>query len=241
MSDRLQKVISKHGIASRRQAEKLIAEGRVMVNGTVATIGQSVDLAHDEVVVDGVTLTATTGELIYLMLNKPCGFLSTVRDDRDRRTVMSLVSDVGVRVFPVGRLDLDTEGLLLFTNDGDFANILMHPSFEVEKTYEVHVVGDARQAFKLLRGPFEIDDRVVQAVNVELVSYSEHGGVIRITIKEGRNRQIRRMCSRCGVSVRSLKRVSIGLLNLGELELGKWRFLSENEVKGVAHGNKPIL
>ena len=227
MSERLQKVMSKHGVASRRQAEKLIVEGRVLVNDEVAVIGQSVDLLHDKVLVDGVELVATN-ELVYLMLNKPCGFLSTVRDDRDRPTVMSLVSDVGVRVFPVGRLDLDTEGLLLFTNDGEFANMLMHPSFEVEKTYEVHVVGDARRAFKLLKMPFEIDDRMVQAVNVELVSYSEQGGVIRITIKEGRNRQIRRMCSRCGVSVRSLKRVSIGSLHLGDLELGKWRFLSHD-------------
>jgi len=229
MTERLQKVIAAHGIASRRQAENLIHEGKVLVNGVVAVIGQSVDLAHDDVVVDGIALTKAD-DFVYLMINKPRGYLSTVRDDRGRATVMSLVSDVGVRIYPIGRLDLDTEGLLLLTNDGEFANTVMHPSFEVEKMYEIHVSGDAERAAKLLKEPFDIDGFTVRAVSTELVSISRNGGVVNIVIKEGRNRQIRKMCAMCGVSIHLLRRMSVGSLRLGELEIGKWRFLSKKEV-----------
>jgi len=228
--ERLQKILSAHGIASRREAEKMILDGRVSVNGVPAKLGQSAVFDFDLISVDGKPLR-DEDEHIYIMLNKPRGYITTSRDEFGRRTVMSLVSDTGIRIYPVGRLDLNSEGLLLFTNDGEFANRITHPSYEKQKAYEVEIIGDVRKTAKLLSQPLDIDGRIVQAVNVELLKVTPSGGNVKITIVEGRNRQVRKMCSACGVRVRSLKRVSIGSLELGDLDIGKWRHLTEKELK----------
>ena len=227
--ERLQKILSAHGIASRRKAEQLILDGRVTVNDITATLGQSATFNKDTIAVDGVPLSLKDKH-VYIVLNKPCGYLTTVTDDFGRKTVMELVSDLREKVYPVGRLDLNSEGLLIFTNDGDFANRVMHPSYEYHKTYVVKVRGDAKKAVELLCKPITIDSHVVSATNAELLSTSADGGVISITIAEGRNRQIRKMCAECGVSVKGLKRVSIDSLELGDLESGKWRHLTNDEL-----------
>ena len=227
--ERLQKILAACGVASRRGSEKLILEGRVKVNGNIAQLGQSARLGVDSITVDDVKLDEKN-EHVYLMLNKPCGYLTTKRDERGRNTVMELVAGVSVNVFPVGRLDKDTEGLLLFTNDGDFANIVMHPSFNKKKTYEVEVSGDVCDAVRLMKEPVKIDDYTVHAQKAELIKITADGGVMQITVIEGRNRQIRKMCSVCGVSVKSLKRISVGDLELGNLKPGKWRYLTKKEV-----------
>ena len=227
--ERLQKLLAACGIASRRGAEKIILEGRVQVNGVTAQLGKTAQLGVDIITVDGVQLTARD-KLVYLMLNKPCGYLTTKRDERGRKTVMELVADAGLNIFPVGRLDKDSEGLLLFTNDGGFANIVLHPSFDKQKTYKVEVRGDIHEAARLMRQPVDIDGHAVHARSVEIIRSSGDTGVLNITIVEGRNRQIRKMCAVCGVSVVSLKRISIGKLELGDLESGKWRYLTMDEV-----------
>jgi len=165
------------------------------------------------------------------MLNKPRGYITTVSDDRGRKTVMELVADAGVKVYPVGRLDMNSEGLLLFTNDGEFANNIMHPSNEKQKIYDVTVHGDIDSALSKLKQPIEIDDHIVTAIDVDLIKSDEDIGIIRIAIVEGRNRQVRKMCFACGVNVKKLKRISIGKLNLNNLKTGKWRFLTEEEVR----------
>jgi len=227
--ERLQKLLAACGIASRRGAEKIILEGRVRVNGVIAELGKTAQLGVDIITVDGVQLTARD-ELVYMMLNKPCGYLTTKRDERGRKTVMELVADAGLNIFPVGRLDKDSEGLLLFTNDGGFANTILHPSFDKQKTYKVEVRGDIHEAARLMRQPVDIDGHTVHARCVEVIKSSGNTGVLNITIVEGRNRQIRKMCAVCGVSVVSLKRISIGKLELGDLESGKWRYLTMDEV-----------
>jgi len=227
--ERIQKILSAHGVASRREAERMIVAGRVYINGAQATVGQSAEVGIDKITVDGVPLSGKD-EFIYLMLNKPCGYLTTVKDVRERKTVMDLIAGAGGRVYPVGRLDLNSEGLLLFTNDGDFANSIMHPSFGKLKTYEVEAVGDVYKAVKQLQEPVIIDEHKVQAHKAELVKAVEDGGVLRISISEGRNRQIRKMCSVCGLKVKSLKRISLGSLKLGDLKSEQWRFLTKEEV-----------
>ncbi|MCL2248466.1 MAG: rRNA pseudouridine synthase [Oscillospiraceae bacterium] len=232
MADRISKIISAHGLASRREAERMISRGDVTVNGEVAILGQSADVSCDVIAVNGVELKAKDAP-VYIMLNKPCGYLSTARDERGRKTILELVSDVGVRVYPVGRLDLDSEGLILLTNDGEFANNVAHPSGEKVKTYRVEVVGDISEAYKQLGAPIEIDGYTVSAVNVKILSHKGDRGVLSISIAEGRNRQIRKMCSVCRLKVFSLRRVSIGELELGALESGKWRYLTDSEVASL--------
>ena len=230
--ERISKILSAHGIVSRREAERLILEGRIHVNGTPAVLGQTAEFGLDLITVDGIQLDPVD-EHVYLMLNKPRGYITTARDERGRKTVMSLVEDVGLRVYPVGRLDMDSEGLLLFTNDGKFANTIAHPSYDKEKTYEAKVRGDAKKAASLLKHPIEIDKRTVQAVKIELLNITADGGVLKITVIEGRNRQIRRMCAACGVSVKTLRRISIGKLMLGDLKSGQWRYLTGEEVRSL--------
>ena len=227
---RLQKILSAFGVASRREAERLIQDGRVCVNDSVAVLGQSALCGVDRITVDGVPL-ACKEQFVYIMMNKPRGYLTTMTDDRGRSTVMELLQDINIRVYPIGRLDLNTEGLLLFTNDGEFANSVAHPSFNKTKTYQVRVRGNASEAVQLLTKPIEVDGRMVRAVKAELISESAKGGVLEITINEGRNRQIRKMCAQTGVVVLKLKRISIGELKLGTLETGKWRYLTTKEVK----------
>ena len=229
---RIQKILSAHGVASRRQAEQMILAGRVTVNGKPAVIGQSAQFGHDEIAVDCVPLMPVR-ELMYIMLNKPRGYITTVSDDRGRKTVMDLVADTGTRVFPVGRLDKDTEGLLLLTNDGHFANAVAHPSNCLMKTYEVRIRGETAGAEEKLSQRMEIDSHIVHAASVVLAERTENGAVLHITISEGRNRQIRKMCTKCGFEVLSLMRLSIGPLGLGSLEKGKWRHLTKKERRSL--------
>ncbi len=229
MKERLQKIISASGICSRRAAEKLIAEGKVLVNGAVAALGESADPEIDEIMVEGKHLVLKD-ERTYLMLNKPRGFVTTLSDERGRRTVAELVADCGKRVYPVGRLDLDSEGLLVFTDDGEFANALMHPRLEIKKTYETLVSGNAEKALPILRSAMEIDGYKIRPAEVEIIGREEEKTLLSITIHEGRNRQVRKMSEKASLRVHRLKRVSEGPLSLGELPVGKWRHLTENEM-----------
>ncbi len=225
MTDRLQKILSARGVASRRAAEKMIEEGRVTVNGTVATLGQSADPDTDRIEVDGKPLP-TADSAVYLMLHKPRGYVTTLSDEKGRKTAAELVAGCGVRVYPVGRLDMDSEGLLLFTNDGDFANLLMHPKHQVDKTYLTWVQDYSEEALQRLKKPIELDGYRIRAPKVHVVK----PGLMEITIHEGRNRQVRRMCEAAGMQVTRLKRVREGALSLGNLPLGTWRYLTPEEV-----------
>ncbi len=224
MRERLQKLLSAAGVCSRRQAEVLIEEGRVRVNGAPAALGQSADPETDTITVDGAPLPRG-GARVCLMLNKPRGYVTTLRDEKGRPTVAELVRGVGERVYPVGRLDMDSDGLLLLTNDGALANALTHPAHEIRKTYRTEVAGDVSRALPILRAPMEIDGVRVLADGVE----AAEEGTLYITIHEGRNRQVRKMCAAAGLTVRRLTRISEGPLTLGELPLGQWRMLTENE------------
>lgn len=226
MTERLQKILSARGVASRRAAEKLIEEGRVMVNGTVAALGQTADTELDEILLDGKPLP-TGSEHIYILLHKPRGYVTTLSDEKGRKTAAELVKDCGVRVYPVGRLDMDSEGLLLFTNDGEFANALMHPKHEVDKTYLTWVDGFTENAIARLKRPIDLDGYRIRAPKVRIVK----PGLLEITIHEGRNRQVRRMCEAAGMHVTRLKRIREGKLQLGDLPLGQWRYLTEQEVR----------
>ncbi|MCL2124395.1 MAG: rRNA pseudouridine synthase [Oscillospiraceae bacterium] len=229
---RLQKILSAHGVASRREAEQMIRNGRVTVGGEVAALGQSARIGIDEIAVDGVLL-ASKEPHVYIMLNKPRGYITTMSDDKGRKTVADLVANVGVRLFPVGRLDMNSEGLLLMTNDGAFANKVAHPSYNKIKVYEVVVDGDVGNAGRLLGESMDIDGHTVRAASVSFIDGHRAGGTFHIAIYEGRNRQVRKMCALCGLRVRSLKRISIGGLPLGELEPGHWRYLTPEEVRTV--------
>lgn len=231
MTERLQKILSARGVASRRTAEKLIEEGRVTVNGTVALLGQTADTEHDEILLDGKPLP-TGSEHIYILLHKPRGYVTTLSDEKGRKTAAELVKDCGVRVYPVGRLDMDSEGLLLFTNDGEFANALMHPKQEVDKTYLTWVEGFSEEAVARLKKPIELDGYRIRAPKVRIVK----PGLLEITIHEGRNRQVRRMCDAAGMHVTRLKRIREGKIQLGDLPLGQWRYLTDEEVKKLHDG-----
>ena len=226
MTERLQKILSAKGIASRRAAEKMIEEGRVMVNGAVAVLGQTADIEVDEILLDGKPLP-TGSEHIYIMLHKPRGYVTTLSDEKGRKTAADLVKDCGTRVYPVGRLDMDSEGLLLFTNDGEFANALMHPKHEVDKAYLTWVDDYCDESIARLKRPIELDGYRIRAPKVRVVK----PGLLEITIHEGRNRQVRRMCEAAGMHVTRLKRIREGKLRLGDLPLGKWRYLTEEEVR----------
>ncbi len=240
MRERLQKLISSAGICSRRAAEKLISEGKVTVNGAVAVLGESADPDSDDIRVEGRRLSAG-GERTYLLLNKPRGFVTTLSDEKGRRTVAELVADCGKRVYPVGRLDLDSEGLLIMTDDGEFANAMMHPRYEISKTYETLVSGDAERALPILRSALDIDGYVIRPATVDIIGREGERSLLSVTIHEGRNRQVRKMCEKAALRVHRLRRVSEGPLALGALPLGKWRKLDQNElelIKNVIFGNE---
>lgn len=228
MEERLQKILSAAGIASRRKAEEMIQAGRVRVNGNTAKLGDTADRREDVIEVDGKVLRKEP-EKRYLMLNKPRGYVTTLSDEQGRKTVAELVADCGTRVYPVGRLDLNSEGLLLLTNDGEFANQLMHPRHEVTKTYLVYVTGYQPGTEDLLRRPIELDGRPIREPKVRLLQAKEQVASFEVTIHEGRNRQVRRMCEAAGLRVTRLRRVAEGKLQLGNLALGKWRELTEEE------------
>lgn len=226
MIERIQKIISARGVASRRTAEAMIQDGRVTVNGIVAQLGQAADPEVDQILLDGKPLP-TGSKHVYILLHKPRGYVTTLSDEKGRKTAAELVRDCGTRVYPVGRLDMDSEGLLLFTNDGEFANKWMHPSHEVEKTYLTWVQGYSDTALARLKMPIELDGYRIRAPKVRMVK----PGLLEITIHEGRNRQVRRMCDAAGMQVTRLKRVREGGLVLGDLKPGAWRYLTDEEVK----------
>lgn len=228
MTERLQKILSARGVASRRAAEKMIEEGRVTVNGLSAQLGQTADPDVDEILLDGKPLPAGS-EYVYILLHKPRGYVTTLSDEKGRKTAAELVADCGVRVYPVGRLDMDSEGLLLFTNDGEFANKLMHPKHEIDKAYLTWVERFSENSIVQLQKPIELDGYRIRAPKVRVVK----PGLLEITIHEGRNRQVRRMCEAAGMQVTRLKRVREGKLSLGDLPLGQWRYLTEEEVKSL--------
>lgn len=234
MEERLQKLLSAAGVCSRRTAEEYISAGRVKVNGAVSRIGDKADPERDEITVDGRPLPARSGA-VWLMLNKPRGYVTTLSDEKGRRTAAELVKDCGCRVWPVGRLDLDSEGLLLFTNDGEATDRLLHPSHEVEKEYHVTVEGDISAALPILSGPMELDGTPLAPARVEALSDKE----LSVIIHQGKNRQVRRMCAQAGLKVVRLRRVREGGLLLGRLPAGKWRYLTGEEVRELTHFCKP--
>ena len=231
MSEKLQKIISAAGLMSRRAAEEAIADGRVCVNGVTARLGDRAEAEQDSICVDGQSLPVG-GKKVYIVLNKPRGYVTTMHDEKGRHSVSELVADLDVRVYPVGRLDLNSEGLLIMTNDGAFANRLMHPSHEVEKCYRTWVQGDAlTERVARLRQPMELDGYQIIPAKVEIEGRTQGGAMLLITIHEGRNRQVRRMCQSVGLTVHRLCRVREGAVSLGNLPTGKWRYLTETELR----------
>lgn len=229
MEERIQKLLSEAGICSRRMAEKYISAGRVKVNGLVAKLGDKADLRRDKVTLDGKSI-APGEKKVWLMLHKPRGYVTTLSDEKGRRTAMELVEGCGFRVWPVGRLDLDSEGLLLFTNDGTVTNRLLHPSHQVEKEYLVTVRGNLQKAIPILRGRMELDGETLAPAQVDCLQQEKESAVLSVTIHQGKNRQVRRMCALAGLEVRRLKRIREGNLLLGDLPAGKWRWLTGTEV-----------
>ena len=229
MVERLQKILSARGVASRRRAEEMITAGRVTVNGSTAALGDTADPETDEILVDGRPLPSVQ-TYVYILLNKPRGYVTTLSDEKGRPDVSRLVADCGVRVYPVGRLDMDSEGLLLLTNDGDFANTLMHPKHEVEKTYEVWAAGYTTGAEERLKLPITLDGYRIKPPKVKLLIATGDQAHLLVTIHEGRNRQVRRMCEAAGMHVTRLRRIREGSLSLGELPKGKWRYLTADEI-----------
>ena len=230
MKERLQKIISASGLMSRRAAEELIAAGKVSVNGATAALGDKAEAGIDRILVDGKALPSA-GEKLYIMLNKPRGYVTTLSDEKGRKNVSELVKELGTRLYPVGRLDMYSEGLLLMTNDGDFANRLMHPSHQVDKCYHTWVKGeDIGWAVELLRCPMEIDGYVTRPALVDILEIKGEDALLSVTIHEGRNRQVRKMCEAAGLKVTKLVRVSEGGVELGALKSGKWRRLTEEEL-----------
>ena len=231
MEERLQKIIASAGLMSRRAAEELIAAGKVRVNGVTAVLGEKADAARDRITVNGKTL-APPEEKVYIILNKPRGYVTTLHDEKGRRSVAELVDRLGLRLYPVGRLDMDSEGLLLMTNDGDFANRVMHPRGEVEKVYRTAVVGeDIPQAAEKMKQSMLIDGYRTQGAQVEIERLEEGGAVLLITIREGRNRQVRKMCEQLGLRVTRLCRIREGSVRLGNLRSGQWRALTRAEIE----------
>ena len=228
--ERLQKIIAARGLCSRRQGEKWIEEGRVRVNGNTAHLGDTADLSEDVIEVDGKRLPKAVKK-VYLMLNKPRGYVTTLSDEKGRKNAAELVAGCGTRVYPVGRLDMDSEGLLLFTNDGEFANLMMHPRHEVDKVYRVWVTNFAPEKLEALAEPIELDGYMIKKPKVRPVRMEPTRAILDVTIHEGRNRQVRRMCQAAGLEVARLKRISEGSLRIGELKTGAWRYLEPREIE----------
>ena len=229
MTERLQKILSGRGVCSRRKAEELITAGRVTCNGMVAQLGDAADPEKDEIRVDG-KLLPNPQEYVYIVLNKPRGYVTTLSDEKGRPNAAQLI-DCGTRVYPVGRLDLDSEGLLLMTNDGDLMQHLLHPSGEVNKTYHVSVYGPVAGAEKKLSAITDLEGEKIRPAQVKVLRKGAEAAELAITIHEGKNRQIRRMCAQCGLTVKRLRRVQEHTLKLGDLAPGKWRHLTAEEVE----------
>jgi 23S rRNA pseudouridine2605 synthase len=230
MKERLQKIMSRHGVASRRQAEKLIAEGAVKVNGVTAVIGQMADADEDIITVHDVVIGAMP-EPTYIALYKPRGYVTTLSDELGRKTVRELVTDCKTRVFPAGRLDMDSEGLLIMTNDGNTAQNLTHPSNRVKKVYRVTVGSTDDEKFERLGRLTDIDEEPIESPYVRVIKKRSDRSSLEIIISEGKNRQIRRMCEQVGLEVLRLKRNKIGEIELGALKPGQWRYLEKSELR----------
>ena len=233
MRQRLQKCISEAGVASRRAAEEMITAGRVLVNGVPAVLGQQADPETDEIRIDGRLLPKPERQ-VYVLLHKPRGYVTTLSDEQGRKTVADLVRDVPVRVYPVGRLDLDSEGLLLLTNDGALAHAVMHPSHAVDKVYHVTVSGaPLAEAAEAMRAMRDLDGEPIAPPEVRVIGDDR----LAVTIHEGKNREVRRLCAAAGLTVHRLVRVQEGPLRLGDLKKGAWRYLTEEEVRKLKqHG-----
>ena len=232
MKERLQKILSAAGVCSRRAAEGYLTAGRITVNGETAQLGQQADPETDDIRVDGVPL-GREPEAVYLMLNKPRGYVTTVSDEQGRKTVMDLLTGIHTRIYPVGRLDRDSEGLLLLTNDGALTQRLLHPSHEVSKEYRVTVSGPVEHAAENLRRIRDVAGMAIRPAEVQMLRQEGNRAELRIIIHEGRNRQIRRMCARCGLEVLRLQRVREHCLELGALPLGQWRYLTAAEIAAL--------
>lgn len=229
MTERLQKILSAHGVCSRRTAEEYLKQGRISVNGTVAALGDRADPECDTITLDGKPLEAA-GRRTYIMLHKPRGYVTTLSDEKGRKTVADLVSGCGTRVWPVGRLDLDSEGLLLLTDDGELTNQLIHPRHEVEKEYLVWVRGEITpDKIRRLSMPMTLDGQKLRPAKVTRKGECS----LSVVIHEGKNRQVRRMCASVGLTVTRLKRIREGSIFLHDLPLGKWRYLSDTEVEAL--------
>lgn len=234
MEEKLQKIISAAGVASRRAAEKIIEEGRVEVNGIIAHLGDRADEEKDIITIDG-RIIKKSELLYYIVVNKPKGYVTTMHDEHGRKTVSELVDEIGERIYPVGRLDINSEGLLIMTNDGDFANAVMHPSHEISKTYKVYVEGcNVGKAARNMQLPIEIDGKETTPAEVKVLSEEMSGGVLEVKIHEGKNRQVRRLCEREGLTVTRLIRTAEGPVRLGTLKKGEWRYLTDSEIEAFS-------
>lgn len=231
---RLQKYFTDCGVLSRRAAEEEIKAGKVKLNGIRAELGDKVDPENDIVEYKGKRILPPKAQKqVYILLNKPCGVVTSAKDEKGRACVTDLVK-CGARVYPVGRLDLNSQGLILMTNDGELTNKLTHPRHEIPKIYEVDVVGKVTtEQLKILNSSMTVDGYVLLPVKTEFLAKNEKFTTLRMTLYEGRNRQIRKMCEQVGLKVAKLTRVAIGSITLGELESGKWRYLTENEIKSL--------
>lgn len=239
---KLQKYVSECGLMSRRAAEKEISEGNFEINGVVATLGMRVDPKNDAVTYKGRPLNPETDKKVYIILNKPKGVVTTMKDEKGRKNVSELV-DAGVRVYPVGRLDLNSEGLLLMTNDGELANAVMHPSGMVKKVYSVTVKGKIdNNVIDKVRATRELDGERIAEFGLKLISRNENSSVLEFVLFEGKNREVRRLCEKEGLFVKKLKRIALGPLRLGELKTGEYRALTKQELdmlkKSVSGGTK---
>lgn len=235
---RLQKYLSDCGVASRRKAEELIVNGQVKVNGRKVELGTKIVPGKDLVTVSGKAIKQND-EKVYIMLHKPRGYITTMSDEHDRKCVAQLVADVGVRVYPVGRLDRESEGLLLFTNDGEFANAITHPKKHIPKTYRVTIRPSiTEEDITQLQLGIELDGRMTAPADVIVIEKQEGRVVLEVTIYEGRNRQIRRMFESLNIEVARLKRISIGGVKLGMLQIGAWRNLDEREIRKLLSATK---
>ena len=239
---RLQKIISELGITSRRKAEEMISAGRVTVNGAAAQIGCKADPQKDKIRVDGKLLSGfSKRKKIYIMLYKPRGYVTTMQDQFGRKCTADLVKDFHERIYPIGRLDRDSEGLLLMTNDGDLANDIMHPAHHVPKTYRITVRPAAsEEQIEQIASGVEIDGRKTAPAEVRVITSEAGREVLEITLHEGRNREIRKICEKLGLEVARLKRISIGSVYIGTLAPGKWRELTADEINGLTGKSRQV-
>lgn len=230
---RLQKFLSEQGILSRRAAEEEIKKGKVKVNGVPATLGTKIDPDTDTVEYQGKQVGGEVRK-VYLMLNKPVGYVTTMSDEKGRPCVAELVENVGTRVYPIGRLDLESEGLLLFTNDGALANRLMHPKYHKPKIYHVKIRGEVdAEKIRALGRPMNIDGYITKPAGISVVTRKPDYTVLAMELFEGRNRQIRKMCEQLSLQILMLKRISIGEVRLGNLGIGEWRYLTKTQIESL--------